>query len=105
MVNGPEDEFDSNEFKDDNCDSSVFRVQSSKFKVRGTRDEARGDVAELRNKVVMPPEFYKEVDSFLSREPPKIKEKSQSRVPSFKFSRSGPLSTYIDRGSKPSQTG
>jgi hypothetical protein len=105
MVNGPEDEFDSNEFKADNCDSSVFRVQSSKSNARGTRDEARGDCAEPKNEAVMPPEFYKEVDSFLSREPPKLTKKTLSRAPSFKFSINGPLATYSDRGSKPPQAG
>jgi hypothetical protein len=105
MVSGPEDEFDSTEFKDDNCDSSIFRVQSSKSKACGTSDEARGDFAEPKNEVVMPPEFYKEVDSFLSREPPKLTKKTLSRAPSFKFSSTGPLATHSDRGTKPPQAG
>lgn len=106
MVNEPEDEFDPNEFKDNNCDSSVFRVPSSKSKVRVTRDETRGGSAELRNEVVMPPEFYQEVDTFLSREPPKLKKTSlASAISSFTFASSDQLSTHNRRGSKRAQTG
>lgn len=106
MVSGPENEFDSDEFKDNSCESSVFRVQSSKLKVSDTVDEARDDGTELRNEVVMPPEFYKEVDNFLCREPPKLRKESlASTLSSFSFSSTGPKSTYSNRASKPSQTG